>query len=129
MRLFVSCARKSVSQSVRATRTPLDRRPISFARERENVGQEGLDALVHRGSPQARCVRLLGLFLWRSGYNYEAVKIFMPAGAKKPVYAPYVEHMPPDTTACIFWMKNRMPEKWRDVQNVVHVLGKYMISD
>jgi hypothetical protein len=53
----------------------------------------------------------------------------MPAGAKKPVYAPYVEHMPPDVTACIFWMKNRMPERWRDVQNVDHVLGKYIIAD
>jgi hypothetical protein len=31
----------------------------------------------------------------------------MPAGAKKPVYAPYVEHVPPDTTAAIFWLKNR----------------------
>ena len=64
-----------------------------------------------------------------NGYSYDAVKIFMPAGAKKPVYAPYVEHMPPDVTACIFWMKNRMPERWRDVQNVDHVLGKYIISD
>ena len=27
----------------------------------------------------------------------------MPAGAKKPIYAPYVEHVPPDTTAAIFW--------------------------
>ena len=64
-----------------------------------------------------------------NGYSYDAVKIFMPAGAKKSVYAPYVEHMPPDVTACIFWMKNRMPERWRDVQNVDHVLGKYIISD
>jgi hypothetical protein len=29
-----------------------------------------------------------------NGYSYDAVKIFMPAGAKKPVYAPYVEHVP-----------------------------------
>jgi hypothetical protein len=34
------------------------------------------------------------------GYSYDAVKIFMPAGAEKPVYAPYVEHVPPDVTAC-----------------------------
>jgi hypothetical protein len=47
-----------------------------------------------------------------NGYSYDAVKIFMPAGAKKPVYAPCVEHMPPDVTACIFWMKNRMPGRW-----------------
>ena len=30
------------------------------------------------------------------GYNYEAVKIFMPANRKEPVYAPYVEHVPPE---------------------------------
>ena len=23
-------------------------------------------------------------------------------------------HYPPDTTACIFWLKNRRPERWRD---------------
>ena len=42
-----------------------------------------------------------------NGYSYDAVKIFMPAGAKKPVYAPYIEHVPPDVTAAIFWLKNR----------------------
>jgi hypothetical protein len=31
-----------------------------------------------------------------NGYNYEAVKIFMPANRAKPVYAPYIEHVPPD---------------------------------
>ena len=40
----------------------------------------------------------------------------MPAGADKPVYAPYVEHVPPDVTACIFWLKNRDPQRWRDSQ-------------
>ncbi len=24
----------------------------------------------------------------------------------------------PDTTACIFWLKNRQPEKWRDKQDL-----------
>lgn len=48
------------------------------------------------------------------GYKHDAVKIFMPAGAKEPVYAPYTEHVPPDTTAAIFWLKNRRKEDWRD---------------
>lgn len=26
------------------------------------------------------------------------------------------KYYPPDVTACIFWLKNRQPEKWRDVQ-------------
>ena len=53
----------------------------------------------------------------------------MPAGAKKPVYAPYVEHVPPDTTAAIFWLKNRDPAHWRDAWQLEHVAGKYVISD
>jgi hypothetical protein len=53
----------------------------------------------------------------------------MPAGAKEPVYAHYVEHMPPDVTAGIYWLKNRDPQHWRDSQQLEHVLGKYIISD
>jgi hypothetical protein len=29
----------------------------------------------------------------------------------------------------MFWLKNRDIQNWRDVQNVDHVLGKYIISD
>lgn len=29
-----------------------------------------------------------------------------------------VKEMPPDTTATIFWLKNRQPKKWRDKQEV-----------
>jgi hypothetical protein len=53
----------------------------------------------------------------------------MPANRSKPVYAPYVEHVPPDVIACIFWLKNRDPQHWRDSQQMEHVLGKYIISD
>jgi hypothetical protein len=63
------------------------------------------------------------------GYNYEAVKIFMPANREKPVYAKYIEHIPPDVTACIFWLKNRDPQHWRDSQQLEHSLGRYLISD
>lgn len=54
------------------------------------------------------------LFHRAVGYEQEAVKIFMPANALEPVYAPYVEKIGPDTTACIFWLKNRRPAEWRD---------------
>ena len=39
------------------------------------------------------------------------------------------EHCPPDVSAAFIWLKNRDPDRWRDVQNVEHVLGKYIISD
>jgi hypothetical protein len=63
------------------------------------------------------------------GYSYDSVKIFMPAGAKKPVIVPFVEHVPPDTTAGIFWLKNRDPAHWRDAWQIDAVVGKYLISD
>ena len=37
--------------------------------------------------------------------------------------------MPPDVTACIFWLKNRDPAHWRDAWQMEHTLGKYLISD
>lgn len=47
------------------------------------------------------------------GYHFDAVKIFNDKDTGI-VYAPYVEHVPPDTTACIFWLKNRRRDLWRD---------------
>jgi hypothetical protein len=53
----------------------------------------------------------------------------MPAGSKQPVVVHYIEHCPPDVAAAFIWLKNRDPDRWRDVQNVEHVLGKYIITD
>ena len=48
------------------------------------------------------------------GYQADAVKIFMPAGAVEPVYAEYRENVQPDVTAAIFWLKNRKKAEWQD---------------
>jgi hypothetical protein len=40
-----------------------------------------------------------------------------------------VEHVPPDVTAQIFWLKNRKPRQWRDAWQIEHSVGKYIISD
>jgi hypothetical protein len=61
------------------------------------------------------------------GYTYDAVKIFMPASHNEPVYAPYREHAAPDTTACIFWLKNRRKVDWRDRQELTGADGKDLI--
>ena len=63
-----------------------------------------------------------------NGYSYDAVKIFCSRDGEI-IEAPYAEHVPPDVNACIFWLKNRRPQDWRDVQNVEHVLDGYIISD
>lgn len=73
-------------------------------------GKEEPDALVENS-----------LYRRATGYDDErAVKIFMPANAKAPIYAPYTEHYQPDVTACIFWLKNRRPDRWRDRQEIEH---------
>lgn len=52
------------------------------------------------------------------GYDHPAVKIFMPAGADEPVYAPYTEHVPPDPSAALNWLKNRRGDQWREKTEV-----------
>lgn len=50
------------------------------------------------------------------GYDYEeTTEEQSEDGYKKRVIK---KHMPPDTTACIFWLKNRKPREWRDKQEV-----------
>lgn len=53
-----------------------------------------------------------------TGYSYDAVKILTVSlgnnqGAEVQ-QVPYREHVPPDPTSMIFWLKNRQPKKWRD---------------
>jgi hypothetical protein len=36
---------------------------------------------------------------------------------------------PPNATACIFWLKNRRKDRWRDVQQLQSELGVYILSD
>lgn len=53
------------------------------------------------------------------GYEYEETKIIISEKDGRRVET-VKKQMPPDTTAQIFWLKNRKPEKWRDrveVQN------------
>jgi len=50
------------------------------------------------------------------GYSHPAVKIFADPKTGSEKVVEYVEHYPPDTTACIFWLKNRQKEQWRDRQ-------------
>lgn len=46
------------------------------------------------------------------GYAHEEVDIRVVNGVL--VETPLIKHYPPDTTAAIFWLKNRKPAEWRD---------------
>jgi hypothetical protein len=62
------------------------------------------------------------------GYEFDAVKIFCDKNGKI-TKVPYRQHVPPDVTACIFWLKNRDPAHWRDAWQLEATLGRYIISD
>lgn len=47
------------------------------------------------------------------GYKYTEEKVEISEKDGKKVVQT-VKHVAPDTTAQIFWLKNRRPEKWRD---------------
>ncbi len=80
------------------------------------AGKDESDAHVERS-----------LFQRAIGYSFDSVKIFQYEG--EPVEVPYREHVPPDTTACIFWLKNRKPAEWRDRTEVVNRTSLQSTSD
>lgn len=58
------------------------------------------------------------LFHRATGYDHpedDIRTVSLPdGGGSEIVITPTIKHYPPDTTACIFWLKNRQPEKWRE---------------
>jgi hypothetical protein len=72
-------------------------------------GKEAFDERVER----SLAIRALG-------YSYDSEKLFYNADINKVVRAKTVTHVPPDVTACIFWLKNRKPDDWRDVHRHDH---------
>ena len=55
------------------------------------------------------------------GYSHDEQKIFNDNGSAMVVDT--TKHYPPDTTAAIFWLKNRQPERWRDKSEVDNKLS------
>lgn len=49
------------------------------------------------------------------GYEYEEITYEYGIEVKR-----VVKHVMPDTTAQIFWLKNRLPDKWRDKKDLEH---------
>lgn len=74
------------------------------------------------------------LFQLATGYEYDAEKpmaIGVEYGKTEIQIAKYREKVPPNTTAMIFWLKNRQPAKWRDKQELEHSgeIGVTIIDD
>lgn len=81
------------------------------------AGKEAADERVERS-----------LYHRATGYTFDSEKVFQHQGSI--VRAKTREHVPPDTTSMIFWLKNRRPEQWRDkTEQVVRHEHANQLSD
>lgn len=73
---------------------------------------------IKAGKAQADAEVASKLFHRATGYEHpedDIRTVSMGDGAgSEIVITPTVKHYPPDTTAAIFWLKNRRPDLWRD---------------
>ncbi len=75
------------------------------------VGKEDADKIVEQS-----------LYRRATGYTFDSEKIVTAGGVVQRVET--MEHVPPDTTAAIFWLKNRKGTDWRDTKNLKHDVEK-----
>lgn len=90
------------------------------------ISQPSFFESIKKGKQNADAMVAKSLFHRATGYHQPAVKIFNDQG--EPLIVPYTERFPPDTTAAIFWLKNRQPAMWRDKQEVDHRSGDGSMS-
>ena len=77
-------------------------------------------AALKEGKDEADANVSKSLYRRAIGYEHDAVKIVADAKTGSEHIVHYTERYPPDTTACIFWLKNRQRAKWRDVSRQEH---------
>lgn len=71
---------------------------------------------IKRGKISADANVASRLYKRAIGYEHDDEKIFNNNG--EPLIVPTTKHVQPDTTAAIFWLKNRQPARWRDKQEL-----------
>ena len=82
------------------------------------IGKEETDNLVEQS-----------LYRRAMGYSCTETKVFKLSDDTL-LTKDVIKHYPPSDTAMIFWLKNRRPKDWRDVQKHIHEgAGEGMILD
>ena len=84
-----------------------------------------------KGASDAKVIR--SLYQRATGYDYEEERKIVEYdkdGNVKPVRVEKVKrHAPPDTTAQIYWLKNRQRDKWRDKpEEIIDMQGEDQVQ-
>jgi hypothetical protein len=81
-------------------------------------------AAIRAGKDRADAEVANSLFQRAKGYSHPDVHIATvrdrKTGEVEVITTNVTKYYPPDTTACIFWLKNRQRALWRDVNRVEH---------
>jgi len=80
---------------------------------------------LEAGKEEADSVVAQSLFHRATGYSHPDVDIKLFKG--KIITTKLTKHYPPDSTAAIFWLKNRQPKQWRDKQEVEHSISEKQV--
>ena len=82
---------------------------------------------LKRGKAKADAKVAESLYKRATGYDHESVKIFCQDG--ETIEHRFIEHYPPDTTAQIFWLKNRQPHLFRQNPEVAVTVNNEVTVD
>lgn len=86
------------------------------------------DSALKRGKAVADSNVATKLYARSVGYEFEEKTIETDVNSKAVRHRTVVKHIPPDTTAQIFWLKNRRPELWRDRRELTGKDGADLIK-
>ncbi len=83
-----------------------------------------------KAEADARVVRSL----YQRAIGYDHTDTHFASYEGEIISKEHMRHFIPDVTACIFWLKNRDPENWRDVHEIVgdlniHINEKFKGKD
>lgn len=88
----------------------LDITPMSLGNWKRQ--SEKLFCTLKEAKAQADSKVEKSLFERAQGYTHKQVDFVVVKGKLKKVET--IKHYPPDTTACIYWLKNRRPDQWTE---------------
>lgn len=77
---------------------------------------------MEKGREARNSYVIKALFHRAKGYSIEQTKVFIDKfGTVTKV--PYIENYPPDSHACMFWLRNRDPANWKEVSKSEHTIA------
>jgi len=80
--------------------------------------KDGFFEALKAGKSMADAQVASRLYERATGYSHAEDKVFVNNG--EVIVVPTTRHYPPDSTAAIFWLKNRQPARWRDKHELGH---------